>query len=194
MYYQEHKGTEYDPPTYTILDNPTGVVLHLYGNPEFTKKFGKKVKKAGGRYSKCRGWRSGRRFVHMPLKSDEDRELVNKIYSTYGDGTIIATAGVPDHTEAWMTVMSVPRKSSDPVATFLAEYWKAIRSAIEHKMCDLHEGDELPTHDPVPYAKKRLERAKERVQRAKQALADAESARKQARVELAGLLTASSGS
>lgn len=39
--------------------------LHLDTDPELVKKWGKKIKQAGGRYSHCRGY-SDTRYVHIP--------------------------------------------------------------------------------------------------------------------------------
>ena len=41
--------------------------LHLDGSPTFTRRFGKKVQAAGGRYSHARGDQTTR-YVHVPVK------------------------------------------------------------------------------------------------------------------------------
>lgn len=58
------------------------VEAHLSGNPEFTRRFGQRVRNAGGKYNECRG-HSETRYVTLPMAA---RDLMDEICATYPKG------------------------------------------------------------------------------------------------------------
>jgi len=116
---------------------PTEIELHLSGNPEFTRKYGQKVKAAGGRYSECRG-DSSIRFVHLPLSCGD---LANKLIREYGQtrrgngrATIIFRGKCESfresHVHASVVVQEVSKDSADPVSDGYASFRKAFAQAF----------------------------------------------------------------
>jgi len=66
-----------------LVQRATAVELHLSPCPTFTKRFGRRVKALGGRYSDCRG-SSYKRFVTVPVAIPEGRVLVDVLVAAYG--------------------------------------------------------------------------------------------------------------
>lgn len=59
---------------------PTKVEMHLSVNAELPKRFGTRIKAAGGEYSTCRGYTT-KRFVTVPIS---ETELINELMAAYG--------------------------------------------------------------------------------------------------------------
>ena len=76
--------------------------LHLFPSTEFTKKFGKKVKAAGGTYSACRGY-CDRRYVTVPSTCVE---LIDALLAAYPTGRTCAVLRTPSRFSrpSWVVV------------------------------------------------------------------------------------------
>ena len=76
------------------------VELHLSGNPELIKKYGKKIKAVRGHYSECRGYQN-KRFVTVPAT---ETDLINVLVQTYPWGntktTMVARESGPTYGNA----------------------------------------------------------------------------------------------
>jgi hypothetical protein len=102
---------------------PYSIRMDLRNDPEFVKKYGKKVKAVGGSYSECRGHQSTR-FVVLPSSEDV---LINTIWAEFGGadrinkksgekmGTMVAqSVALSNHLPAWVTVQEISVKDPDP--------------------------------------------------------------------------------
>lgn len=99
-----HTFSRYEMP---IPSAPAAFELHIGSNPKFTARFGRKVKKLGGKYSACRG-HSSTRFVTIPNTPD-GCALADQILAVQ-EGTkprtVITRSGGPS-LPAWINVHKV---------------------------------------------------------------------------------------
>lgn len=124
---------------------PYGVRLDLNNDPAFVKKFGKRVKAAGGSYSECRGHQETR-FVNLPCSEEA---LINAIWAEFGrwestskksgkkKGVMVATlptgySGLP----AWVTVHQVEMSDPDPAYALRCNLAQALLHARERGLSD----------------------------------------------------------
>ena len=143
--YQTTKGNDYALDTHTVIGLPASVELHLSTSPELPKRFGKRIKAAGGDYSACRGY-CDHRYVTLPL-TDDTRGLINDLLrahgKTGGKGTTVVARGTGVRgAQAWMDVHKAPYvgEHDSPLRHWEERYWKSLRSAVARGMCHLHEG------------------------------------------------------
>jgi len=145
---------------------PYGVRLDLRNDPEFVKKFGKKVKAAGGSYSECRGHQSTR-FVTLPC---EQEALINEIWAAFGGwertnkksgekmGTMVVTLpGGYSSLPAWVTVHDVAMTDPDPAYALRCKLALALMHARERGLCTENQPftvAEKAAHDAVLAEKK----------------------------------------
>jgi hypothetical protein len=117
------------------IPTPKSVELHLGSNPEFTRKYGAKVKAAGGRYTECRG-HSNTRFVDLPW-TDESRDLANKLIAEFGrlnNRTVVVLR--PDrtfrgkHVHAPVVVHYVSQTDANPCGIVQEKYEAAFLKAF----------------------------------------------------------------
>jgi len=175
-----------EPDEHVVIGRPGVVRMDLTTSPSLVKRFGKKIKTAGGTYSKCRGY-ADYRYVSLPL-NDDTRDLINTLIREYGktggkDTTMVARSTGVSGAQAWMDVHYVPHGADSPLRVFEEKYFQALRNAMDRGMCNLHEG-EPPVADPLVYAKRRLERAQVNVANAETALLEAQGDEHAAREEV----------
>jgi hypothetical protein len=108
------------------IPTPKSIELHLNGSPDFTRKYGHKVKSLGGRYSACRGY-SIKRFVDVPWTT-EGQSLANELIAEFGNSkrTTVVLRGVSTfrgkHVHAHVVVHYVSSADANPCETALAAY------------------------------------------------------------------------
>jgi len=183
-YYQTIKSYDKcEPDEHNVLNNPASVEMHFSSYNDLVKRFGRKIKAAGGTYTACRGRRTTR-TVCLSLR-DDTRALINALVNAYGGPKtpMIARGTGVRGSMAWMDVHYVHKNDDDPVGTFLGLYWQAVRQAMDRGICNIHEGTP-PEPDHLLYARRRQARADERVNAARDALAEAKAAQKAAYEEV----------
>lgn len=124
---------------------PYGVRLDLRNDPEFVKKYGKKVRQAGGSYSECRGHQSTR-FVTLPCAEEK---LINAIWAEFGGweqtnkksgekmGTMVVSLDGGFHgLPAWVTVHQVAMTDPDPAYALRCKLALALMHARERGLND----------------------------------------------------------
>lgn len=119
---------------------PCSVRLDLKEDPEFVKKYGKKVKAAGGTYSTARVRGNGR-YVTLPTT---ERELAAKIWKDFGGyarlnsksyekrlGCIVIHPAMLGYhgLPAWTTVHHISLDSEDPIGAVILQFAVSILSA-----------------------------------------------------------------
>ena len=94
---------------------PIDVELHLSACSTLPKRFGKKIKAAGGRYSECRGDVS-RRYVTLPIEGNE--ALIDTLCAEYfapshlsktPGMTVVFRGGSEPRLPAWFNVVSLTK-------------------------------------------------------------------------------------
>lgn len=117
----------------TTEPRPTHVEMHLSSDPDFTRKgWSRRVVKAGGRYSACRG-DSEVRFVQFPIAGNE--QLLAELVGRFPTGamrtkragrpcTTIIGSNEGERLPAWVAVQYVENDHADPVGRFV-ELWRA---------------------------------------------------------------------
>jgi hypothetical protein len=150
--------------------------MDLTNDPAFTKKYGPKVKAAGGRYSEARGSQHTR-FVYLP---DSDEELINKIWKDFGaitrvgkkfgdeQGVMVAqSVAISNNLPAWVHVHHISKDCENPAAEFRAQFARAILNARTREIAG--------SDHPVTWAEKEAQ---------EQALAEKQAqAKKKIRIE-----------
>ena len=130
----------------------TDIELHVNGNTALTKRFGKKIKAAGGTYSECRG-HSYKRFVTLPIEGNE--ALINALATEFyladyarlkakdangfnktRDKGMVVVFRYGSKLPAWADVVNVP-KTEDMLGAALNLYRANVQSAVERGI--LHE-------------------------------------------------------
>ena len=115
--------------------------MHLSSSPAFTRRFGKKVKALGGRYSHCRGDCS-KRFVTLPT-TPEGALLADEIVRVHPSfsrsrgrrgTTVIARRCTPRAPQAWVDVHYFDhRKVSTNVVEWLGVQVNAMMAQWESR-------------------------------------------------------------
>lgn len=120
------------------IKQPTSFELHINSDPDFTKKFGKKVKAIGGHYRACRGYQTTR-FVHIP-NTEEGRELAQAILDEFAFDSVkpdkfhlrktstVISRGLPLLLPSWAIVHYT--KSIDEALSMLAKNLES-KAAVE---------------------------------------------------------------
>jgi len=109
---------------------PTHVELHLASNSTLPKRYGKKIKAAGGRYDACRG-HSSTRYVTLPIEGNE--ALINTLCHDYGfqkQTTIIMRGGTTGRFQSWVVVHHAA-KGDDMLRVAQASYDRALQGAVK---------------------------------------------------------------
>lgn len=122
---------------------PYTVRMDCNNDPALVKKFGKKIKAAGGHYSECRGHQDTR-FVYLPC---EQEALINTIWAEFGRwdrtnkksgekmGTMVAQSGaLSNNLPAWVTVQGVSLVDPDPAYAFRCNLAQALLHAREREI------------------------------------------------------------
>lgn len=182
-YYQTTDGTDYTLASHAVLSAPVSVEMHLNTDTSLPKRFGKKIKAAGGGYSNCRRYGS-HRYVTLPFSNDT-RDLINDLLRRYGKTggkgtTVVARDTGIRGAQARMIVHKAPHvgEHDSPIRHWEERYWRSIQNAVDRGLCNLHEGTppEATFVERETVALNVAKRAHERVEAAKVALAEAEAA------------------
>jgi hypothetical protein len=125
---------------HAIDDTPASVRIDCTDDTAFTRKYGKRVKAAGGRYSECRGHQSTR-YVQIPCEGNA--ALINAVARDFGRGSYYATKA-PKGTvtmvaevrggglQSWITVHYVPREGEGEIFDrFVASWHAALQQACD---------------------------------------------------------------
>jgi hypothetical protein len=89
------------------------IELHLSPEPTFTNKgFGKRVVKAGGRFSHARGNRE-KRFVHVPINEVKLIEDLLELFPTYKKTTVVFRGPNSYRLPSWVCVQYVPNDTKN---------------------------------------------------------------------------------
>lgn len=179
--YQTTKGGDYALDSHKVVEAPTHVELHLSTDTSLPKRFGKKIKAAGGGYSNCRR-RGSHRYVTLPLR-DDTRDLINDLLRQYGrtggkGTTVIARGPRIEGSQAWMSVHTAPHvgEHDSPLRHWEERHWRALENAVERGLCNLHFGT-----PPVPTLAEREGVATMRLDRARCRVRDLEEELEEAR-------------
>lgn len=119
--------------------DPTVFEIHVTKWVEnFTRKFGRKIKRTGGSYSECRGHTSTR-FVKIP-NTPEGREVADAVIAAdraaYTDKrTTVVLRGIAATLPAWVTVHEVTS-----TADALAKFQQALDNAADRGIIERFEG------------------------------------------------------
>lgn len=175
-----------------IPDVPPVVEIHCTADPAFTKVYGRKVKRMGGKYDDVRG-NQETRFVHVPTKKPGAIELINRIVEDFGKVTYyggvkkngkpkvtMIARGATGNGPAWLDVHHVPRRVEDREGgtavfeEFVALYHRALEQAAERKIAGIGKGP-IPESFYAERAAKQREQLEGRIAYHKEALAKAEA-------------------
>jgi hypothetical protein len=109
---------------------PEHIELRLSGDPDFPKKFGKRVKAVGGSYTEARGGFTDR-FVTLPAAA---LDLADEISATFGLRHLIlrggSASGLAAANTVWMrTKSTVPGFRASTAVAFL--YTNLVQTAVE---------------------------------------------------------------
>jgi hypothetical protein len=120
------------------LNKFTQVELHIAPDPAFTRKFGQRVKQAGGRYSAVRG--TDTRYVFLPLSEakliDEIIRFTFDTFTTRRTMVMIARDFVVHRLgrPSWSVVHYVNRIETSPTAWFQRQVDWHTQNAIERNI------------------------------------------------------------
>lgn len=108
------------------------IELHLNSSPEFTKKYGKKVKELKGTYNKCRGY-SSERFVTIPV-NEESKPVIQKIFNEFGKKktTVIPRGINGPYTGSLSAVMYVSKRTEDLFSVVEVSLQKNLEYRLEN--------------------------------------------------------------
>lgn len=94
---------------------PDKIELHLapFGQIDFCKKYGRKIKALGGTYTNCRGY-SDRRFVTIPW-NEKNKELMNELIRNFQTKRTLAIIRLGWHSTlpSYIVVCELPKVLPD---------------------------------------------------------------------------------
>jgi len=110
---------------------PDAVELHLSKDQQFTRYYARRVKEAGGHYSRARKHDS-KRYVHVPIT---ETKLINDLLKKFRNGnatTCVFRGGKVSRLPAWVVVQKAGRGRylSDLLALFNVQLEQAIKRGL----------------------------------------------------------------
>lgn len=167
-----------------IFDVPRVVRIDCGADPEFTRKYGQKVKAAGGKYTECRG-HAGKRYVTVPTEGNE--ALISAIAEDFGrfdrefGGPTPTVTMVSEQIaegyggfQAWIAVHQIEREGEGTIFDrFVAAHEAALMQAVKRGVDGVRVGSVPQSYHDYVKAQEAARAAREALPKAEAALVEA---------------------